>query len=210
LPETIGEIFSASGLSLREGAGARFSQYLSLLERWNQKFNLTAIQEPDQIIRRHFVEGAFAAAHIPADVKTLLDFGSGAGIPGIPIAICRPEIRVTLAEGQSKKAVFLREVVRTLELRSEVYAGRVEAMPEGNRFDAVTMRAVEKMEVAIPHAARLTEKYLVLLATGNQIHSFQSAAAGFIWQLPIALPASESAILTIGHRERPFHVEHGS
>ena len=68
--------------------------------------NLTAVREPEAIIRRHFVECAFAAQHLPTDITTLLDYGSGAGLPGIPIAICRPEIRVTLAEAQGKKAPF--------------------------------------------------------------------------------------------------------
>ncbi len=126
--------------------------YLDLLLRWNLRLNLTAVREPEQIIQRHFVECAFAAQHLPPDIATLLDYGSGAGLPGIPIAICRPEIRVTLAEAQGKKAAFLREALRVLNLKGEVYDGRVETMPEQLRFDAVSMRAVEKMELAIPVA----------------------------------------------------------
>ena len=78
----------------------------------------------------------------------MLDFGSGAGFPGIPIAICRPEITVTLAESQGKKAAFLREAVRTLGLKAEVWADRVEAMPQERVFDAVILRAVDKMPAA--------------------------------------------------------------
>ena len=91
----------------------QFSTYLELLLRWNARLSLTAIREPGQIIRRHFAECAFAAQHLPADIESLLDYGSGAGLPGIPFAICRPEIRVTLAEAHGKKASFLREVVRS-------------------------------------------------------------------------------------------------
>ncbi len=133
----------------------QFSAYLELLLRWNARLSLTSIREPDQIIRRHFAECAFAAQHLPADIESLLDYGSGAGLPGIPFAICRPEIRVTLAEAQGKKASFLREVVRSVGTRTEVYDGRVETMPQGRLFHAVSMRAVEKMELAIPIAFRM-------------------------------------------------------
>ena len=149
---------------LAVGAYDKFRAYLELLLRWNQRLSLTAVREPDQIIQRHFVECAFVAGQLPQDIDDLLDYGSGAGLPGIPIAICRPEIRVTLAEAQGKKASFLREALRVLGLEGEVYDGRVEAMPE-RRFDAVAMRAVEKMDLAIPVALQRVKRYLVLLTT---------------------------------------------
>ena len=114
---TAGEIekaFLQAGIAgLSPGAYEQFLAYFTVLLRWNAQLNLTAIREPEQIIQRHFVECAFAAQHLPWDVATLLDYGSGAGLPGIPIAICRPEIRVTLAESQGKKASFLREAARS-------------------------------------------------------------------------------------------------
>src|ERR1700716_2998312 len=96
--------------------------YLDLLLKWNARTNLTAIRDPEEIVRRHFGESLFAAQNLklgnPApsapSVITLFDLGSGAGFPGLPIALFRPEIQVTLAESQNKKAVFLREAVRTL------------------------------------------------------------------------------------------------
>jgi 16S rRNA (guanine527-N7)-methyltransferase len=82
--------------------------------------------------------------------STVLDLGSGAGFPGLPIQLLLPEVRVTLAESQNKKASFLREVVRTLGLRqTEVWAGRAEDLPAEQRFEAVTLRAVDRMEVAL-------------------------------------------------------------
>ena len=74
----------------------RFEDYLSLLLRWNARVNLTAIRDEEGILRRHFVESIACARALPAGIATLLDFGSGAGFPGIPIALCRPEIAVTL------------------------------------------------------------------------------------------------------------------
>ncbi len=134
-PVTAGEIekafLQADIADLSPGAYEQFLAYFTVLLRWNAQLNLTAIREPEQIIQRHFVECAFAAQHLPRDVATLLDYGSGAGLPGIPIAICRPEIRVTLAESQGKKASFLREAARSVGVSTEVYDRRVETIPHG-------------------------------------------------------------------------------
>src|ERR1700723_3085155 len=98
---------------------AQLSTYLDLLLKWNARTNLTAIRDPEEIVRRHFGESLFTAVHLPA-AQTLLDFGSGAGFPGLPIALLRSELHVTLAESQNKKATFLREAVRTLALQTEI------------------------------------------------------------------------------------------
>ena len=178
----------------------QFSAYLALLMRWNARLNLTAIREPAQVIRRHFVECAFAAQHLPKDIESLLDYGSGAGLPGIPFAICRPEIRVTLAEAQGKKASFLREVVRTVGTGTDVYDGRVETMPKGRAFHAVSMRAVEKMELAIPIALRVAKRYLVLLTTERSAPAYERLAHELQWMEPVRLPNSDQMILAIGQR----------
>src|SRR6266567_4454726 len=131
----------------------QLSAYLDLLLKWNARTNLTAIRDPEEIVRRHFGESLFAARHLaPANLDpanpdqgtiTLLDFGSGAGFPGLPIALLRPDIQVTLAESQNKKAAFLREAVRTLDLPNvEVWAARVETLPVDRQFRIVTLRAV--------------------------------------------------------------------
>ncbi|WP_446745263.1 16S rRNA (guanine(527)-N(7))-methyltransferase RsmG [Silvibacterium acidisoli] len=125
--------------------------YLDLLIFWNSRQNLTAVRDRAGIIERHIVE-SIACAQQLTHVQTLLDFGSGAGFPGIPIAVARPEIEVTLAESQNKKATFLREAVRTLQLTATVHGGRVETLPESLTFDCVTMRAVDKTLEALPLA----------------------------------------------------------
>jgi 16S rRNA (guanine527-N7)-methyltransferase len=129
----------------------QLSTYLDLLLKWNARTNLTAIREPEEIVRRHFGESLFAGLHLPP-VATLLDFGSGAGFPGVPIQLLTPKVHVTLAESQGKKASFLREAVRTLGLNTEVWAKRVEEMPETRRFDAVALRAVDNMSAAMTAA----------------------------------------------------------
>lgn len=131
---------------------AQLSRYLDLLLRWNARTNLTAIREPEEIVRRHFGESLFVGVHLSpllSSGATLLDFGSGAGFPGLPIQLLLPELQVTLAESQGKKASFLREAVRTLGLKTEVWARRVEEMPPERRFHCVTLRAVDNMASAL-------------------------------------------------------------
>ena len=202
--ETIDQIkqaFTAAGIpELPADAYQQFQTYLELLMRWNQRISLTAVREPEQIIHRHFVECAFAAHHLPKDIRTLLDYGSGAGLPGIPIAICFPQTMVTLAEAHGKKAAFLREASRVLGLRAEVYDGRVEAMPDELRFDAVAMRAVEKMGLAIPVAVERLKRYLLLLTTEQSAPAFREVTPDLEWLKPVPLPNTTQMILAIGQR----------
>ncbi len=111
--------------------------------KWNARMNLTAIREPEEIVGRHFGESLFAAQQIGAS-GTLLDFGSGAGFPGVPIQLWHPELRVTLAESQAKKAAFLRELVRSLVLACEVWEGRAEDLVAARAFDEIILRAVDE------------------------------------------------------------------
>ena len=197
----IRDAFAEAGVAeLPPIAYEQFESYLELLLRWNQRINLTAVREPGQIIRRHFVECAFAAQHLPVDITTLLDYGSGAGLPGIPVAICRPEIRVTLSEAQGKKIAFLAEALRTLRLPGEVYGARMETLPADRRFDAVLMRAVEKMVLAIPVAIQHAEHYLVLFTTQESLPAYVDHAPELRWRTPVAIPNTEQMIVAIGHR----------
>jgi 16S rRNA (guanine527-N7)-methyltransferase len=166
----------------------QLSTYLDLLLKWNARTNLTAIRSPEEIVRRHFGESLFAARHLPSSTSTLLDFGSGAGFPGLPTALLRPGIQVTLAESQNKKATFLREIIRTLALTTEVWSNRVEAMPAARRFDIVALRAVDNMETALPAAiARITP--------GGQLILLTTAADAPSDGRSIPLPNSQSGVL---------------
>ena len=182
-------------------AAAQFDQYLSLLLRWNARVNLTAVRDEDGIIARHFVESIACARALPAGVRSLLDFGSGGGFPGLPIAICRPELVVTLAESQGRKAAFLQEVVRVLGLGAKVHAGRAEMLSE--RFDCVTLRAVDHMARAVANAAPLVKPGgLLLLMTTKAASAELQAAAGqeFSWTLTPLLPAADERSLAFGVR----------
>jgi 16S rRNA (guanine527-N7)-methyltransferase len=196
----IEKAFTQAGIiDLPVGAYDKFRTYLELLLRWNQRLSLTAVRDPDQIIQRHFLECAFVAGRLPQDIADLLDYGSGAGLPGIPIAICRPEISVTLAEAHGKKASFLREALRVLRLEGEVYDGRVETMPERG-FDAVAMRAVEKMDLAIPFALQRVKRYIVLLTTKRSGLARETVIHGLEWWEPISIPNTKQMLLEIGRR----------
>ena len=179
----------------------QLSLYLDLLLKWNARTNLTAIREPREIVRRHFGESLFAAAHVPASAATLLDLGSGAGFPGLPIQLVRPELQVLLAESQNKKAAFLQEAVRTLKLSSQVWAARAETLPQARTFDVVALRAVDNPREALTEAMRR------LAPAGSLLHLTTASAgsnlpAGYVdHQLP-----EGSSILRVTLRA-VFHVE---
>ncbi len=200
----IGAAVTGAGLDpLTPEIAGQFQNYLELLQKWNARLNLTAIRDPEEILQRHFVECIFAARHLPAEIRTLLDFGSGGGFPGIPIALCRPEIQVTLGESQAKKATFLRETARSLGIpNAEVYNGRVEALDR--TFDAVTLRAVDKMKEACRDAIHLVAPggYLVLFLSDEALEDAVSEFDQIQWAAPILLPASKQRRLLIGQKPR--------
>ncbi|GAA3752138.1 16S rRNA (guanine(527)-N(7))-methyltransferase RsmG [Terriglobus aquaticus] len=126
----------------------RVQRYLALLEVWNKKLNLTSVREAAQMVERHMGESFYMARLLP-EFQTMLDLGSGAGFPGLPISLMRPEADVMLAEAHAKKAVFLREAVWMTGSHARVWAHRVEEMERDYRFDVVTLRAVDNMPDAL-------------------------------------------------------------
>jgi 16S rRNA (guanine527-N7)-methyltransferase len=195
-------LVAAAGLTpLDEETASRFEDYLSLFLRWNERINLSAVRDEEGIISRHVVESMAVASELPQGIRTLLDFGSGAGLPGIPIALCRPEIAVTLAESQGKKAAFLQETVRVLGIEAKVHAGRAEAI--GADFDCVILRAVDKMPKAVAAAVQLVGPagWLALMTTGAEIARLRKAAGTQIsWSEPVKLPFGDDRILALGRR----------
>lgn len=196
----LNDLLAESGQPALSGQAAeQFAAYCALLMRWNARTNLTAIRDEEGILRRHFVESIACARALPTGIGSLLDFGSGAGFPGLPIALCRPEISVTLAESQNKKAAFLREAVRTLGLGVEVHSGRAESL--SRTFDCVTLRAVDRMERGIQVATGLVRGggCLAVLTTAAEAASTQTAAGGdFAWAEPVLLIPETERVLLIG------------
>src|SRR5438270_2957358 len=127
------------------------SIYIDLLLKWNARINLTAVRDAEEIVTRHFGESFCAAGILRSQAvpQNAIDLGSGAGFPGIPLAISMPHIQVTLIESNQKKSTFLREVISALKLKNvAVFSGRGEDYPD--QADLVTMRAVERFEKALP------------------------------------------------------------
>jgi len=185
----------------------RLSDYLELLLRWNARVNLTAVREPEQIVTRHFGESLFAARALypsAATDGTLVDIGSGAGFPGIPITLWAAEVDLTLVESKQKKVTFLREALRTLDLKNaQVFAGRAEDFvgPSAGSL-TVTLRAVECFEQILPTAARLVGKgaRLALLIGEAQVTRAHQILPEFSWREAVAIPQSERRVLLVGER----------
>jgi 16S rRNA (guanine527-N7)-methyltransferase len=183
----------------------RLQRYLDLLLLWNARVNLTAVRNPEEIVTRHFGESLFAARVLLGDgwrLASLADVGSGAGFPGIPIKLFAPELALTLIESHNKKAVFLREVIRTLQLDcSEVFCGR--AQQWGKTANLVTLRAVEQFERSLQAAAALVAaggKLCLLIGAGQIPIAQQILGAGWTWQKPNIVPQSTSLVVLVGSR----------
>jgi 16S rRNA (guanine527-N7)-methyltransferase len=188
LPELLPELLPESLID-------QLSIYLDLLVRWNARVSLTSIRSPEEIVQRHFGESLFTAQKLSKHLKNgskLLDYGSGAGFPGLPIQLYLPHIRVTLAESQARKVSFLHEVTRTLALPTEVWPKRVEEM-EPRLFDTVTLRAVDRMPTSIQSAAsRVGENGWMAILAGREMEVPPEAKVE-----EFAIPASEYRRLLI-------------
>jgi len=130
-------------LALPAGAPVKLLEYLALLDKWNRTYNLTAIRDPLAMVVHHLLDSLAVLPHLPlGDNARLADAGSGAGLPGIPLAIARPRWYVALAESSEKKAAFLRQASIELALGNvEVHEGRVERWRPQPLFDLVISRA---------------------------------------------------------------------
>jgi 16S rRNA (guanine527-N7)-methyltransferase len=144
------------GVTLDERQVAQFQEYLALLCEWNRRFNLTAIQRPEEVLTKHFLDSLTCATAFDLPAATsLLDVGSGAGFPGLVLAIAFPHLHVTVLDSIAKRAGFLRRTVEALGLEEvRVVHARVEevARPGGDpplreRFDVATARAVARINV---------------------------------------------------------------
>lgn len=125
-------------LALPASAIERLLDYLELLQRWNKTYNLTAVRDPDEMVTRHLLDSLAVLPFVAGD--SLADLGSGAGLPGVPLAIATPDVQVTLVDSNGKKARFLREVARALPL-ANVRVEQVRVQYLQGTFDCITARA---------------------------------------------------------------------
>ena len=148
-------------IELNKSQIRQFYKYMELLISWNQKINLTAITEPAEIIQKHFVDSATIVKHLK-DVKTLIDVGTGAGFPGVPIKILMPEIKITLIDSLNKRIMFLEELFKELNIENiEAIHMRAEEAGKNKKYreqyDVVVSRAVANMSTLAEYTLPLVK-----------------------------------------------------
>lgn len=141
---TLAEGLEGLCLTLPSDASRKLLAYVDLLAKWNRTYNLTAIREPERMVSHHLIDSLAVLPHLPAG--TLVDVGAGGGLPGIPIAIAKPEVRVTLNDSNHKKGAFMQQAAIELGLKNvEVHVGRVEDWQPAERFDGAISRAFAEL-----------------------------------------------------------------
>ena len=147
----------------------QFYNYLTLLIKWQTAQRLVGSSKPEWIVENLFLDSLLFLRVLPSPLGSLLDLGSGAGIPGIPLKIVRPQVRLVLVESRQRRSSFLSSAVRELALLdTRVVVGRVEQRLDelAGRFDAVVMRCVGNPERLLPTAAEIVSAGGVVVATG--------------------------------------------
>jgi len=139
---------AALGLTLPDGAETKLLAYLALLDKWNRVYNLTAVRDTGRMVSHHLLDSLAAVPYFQAG--TVLDVGSGGGLPGIPLAIARPELQVTLIDCIAKKTAFLLQAKAELGLQNvNVVTCRVEDFRPDAPFDVITSRAFSDLNLFV-------------------------------------------------------------
>jgi 16S rRNA (guanine527-N7)-methyltransferase len=155
LESDIGSGARSMGIALTGEQEARIAAHLLLVEKWNRVHNLTAVRETKQMVVLHVLDSLSLLPHL-GETRTLLDVGSGPGFPGIPIALARPDVTVTLLDSSSKKCAFLEQVRAELRLSNiHVVCDRVEQWKPAEQFDAVVSRAFAELSDFVTQARHL-------------------------------------------------------
>ena len=153
LAAKLAEGIAGLGLTLPEQTQLRLLDYLALLQKWNRTYNLTAVREPSKMVGHHLLDSLAVAPHVTG--RTIVDVGSGAGLPGIPLALALPQASVTLLESSHKKAAFLQQAKIELKLDNVVVAcERVETWQPGGTFEMVISRAFSDLAEFVTLAGR--------------------------------------------------------
>jgi len=163
LATDLAEGLESLGARLASGAEERLLAYLALVEKWNRVYSLTAVRDPGSMLQQHLLDSLAVLPYLSG--TRVLDVGSGAGLPGIPMAIALPEARVTLIDANHKKSAFLRQAVIELNLDNvHVICQRVEQWRPEAPFDVVISRAFSDLGQFIELAGRLCARDGVLAA----------------------------------------------
>ncbi len=180
---------------------AALEGHYELLLHWNRKLNLTTITNVEEAVERHYCESLFLARYLPPGPLRIVDIGSGAGFPGVPVAVSRMDCSVALIESHQRKAVFLREATQALP-NIRVIPRRAEDVNEV--FDWAISRAVSYHDLRKP-LSRLAPDAALL--TGAECPSPELPLA---WDPPILVPGSHNRFLRLGHASQPARSPHRS
>ncbi|MEI6192152.1 MAG: 16S rRNA (guanine(527)-N(7))-methyltransferase RsmG [Nitrosomonadaceae bacterium] len=198
---------TALGIALLYETRILLLQYLTLIEKWNQVYNLTAIRGPETMLTQHVLDSLAILPHIVG--PRIADVGSGAGLPGIPLALARPDCCVTLLESNHKRAAFLQQVRIELDLKNiEIVVERVENFCPVKKFDTVISRAFSSLAVFVKLAGHLCKKdnknsRILAMKGAYPQEDLTRASTQFIVDriLPITVPGlgAERHIVVIKH-----------
>ena len=184
-------------VSLSAAAGARLLDYIALIEKWNKVYNLTALRDAEQVISHHLLDSLAVLPHL-GKAKRLADIGSGGGLPGIPLAIARPQLPVALVESNQKKSAFEQQAKIELGLGNvSVHCARAKAWMPEEKCDVVISRAFSDLAEFVKLTGHLLAEGGVLLAMKG-VHPYEEIAqlpAG--WRvaevIPLQVPGVEGA-----------------
>lgn len=178
-------------------------KYISVLLRWNKKIALTTITDPLDIVRFHFGESMFGASAVPIGEGRLADVGTGAGFPGLPLKLLVPSLEMVLIESNGKKASFLSECIRELNLTGvEVYRGRAKEIGMDPGFDFVTARALGGYSDLVAWSRRqLARGGSIVLWLGERDATEIKKVPFFRWRTPVPITGSDRRVLLIGTQE---------
>jgi 16S rRNA (guanine527-N7)-methyltransferase len=179
---------------------AKLHSYATLLKEWNEKMNLTSIVEEPEVIEKHFYDCLIPAKVLSFSGKTVVDFGTGAGFPGLVWAICFPESKVTLIEATGKKCTFLQEVINQNKLINvRIYNQRAEEFKQREYYDVVAARAVAPLPILLEVAAPLAKVGGVFIAMKSAKGAEElKASSGAMKSLHLVLSDTQSDSLPSG------------
>jgi len=179
-------------------------KFVQLIAKWNKAYNLTAVREPLDMVSLHILDSLAVLPHLKPG--RIADIGTGAGLPGIPLAICRPDCHFTLVDSNSKKTRFVQQAVLELKLSNvEVVHGRVEQLPVGEGFDSLLTRAFASLPDIVEMTGHLLAEDGVLLAMKGQALDAELVEIRSACQtIPLTVPGVDAERCLI-RMERPKH-----
>lgn len=204
--ETIAATLAPFRVSLSNQQIRHIQSYVDLLLKWNKTINLTAIDDPIEILVRHFGESIFAASFLRIGESRLADVGTGAGFPGLPLKIVSSGIGLTLFEANSKKCAFLTEVVQRLELTGvTIVRKRYEEFQRVDAgFDFVCSRALGDYHVFLPWSRQVLKGGgCIVLWLGTDESIRLGRRKEFSWDAPISIPESRRRVILVGRSAPP-------